>query len=58
MKRPNTANLRPKKQYSGGKTNIRKPEVDMRLHSEFGISLGTKLFKNEKFERKIEDVQK
>ena len=31
--------------------------IDLRLHSEFGISLGNKLFKNEKFDRKIQDVQ-
>lgn len=30
----------------------------MRLHAEFGISLGNKLFRNETFEKKIADVQK
>ena len=56
--RPNTAaNLKPKKQTSAGNKYKRKPEIDLRLHSEFGISLGNKLFKNEKFERKITDIQ-
>jgi len=30
----------------------------LRLHAEFGISLGNKLFRNETFEKRIADVQK
>ena len=37
-----------------GRTNT--TPMDLRVHSEFGIMLGEKLFKNERFEKQITDV--
>ena len=49
----------PKPRYSGAKSaaKLAKPSpIDVRLRSEFNVSLGNKYFKNEKFDRKIADI--
>ena len=35
-----------------------KTPLDVRLHDQFGIDLGNKLFRNDRFEQKIADVQR
>ena len=35
---------------TGGKNASKKTNLDMRLHAEFGIQMGNKFFRNEKFE--------
>lgn len=32
--------------------------IEVRLHTNFGVSLGNKMFKNEVFEKRIHDVQR